>query len=71
MNLLTFVCVIDLPPSTQLAIIFLLSTLKLDVASTSLPNARGFLSSNSPNTDYEVEVVEIRVKEGELDSIFH
>ncbi|KAJ3571987.1 hypothetical protein NP233_g3392 [Leucocoprinus birnbaumii] len=36
------------------------------VASTSPPNARGFLSSNSSNTDYEVEVVEIRVKEGEL-----
>ncbi|KXN82987.1 hypothetical protein AN958_01992 [Leucoagaricus sp. SymC.cos] len=41
------------------------------VASTSPPNARGFLSSNSSNTDYEVEVVEIRVKEGELDEYFH
>ncbi|KAL9714465.1 hypothetical protein Ac2012v2_002780 [Leucoagaricus gongylophorus] len=36
------------------------------VASTSPPNARGFISSSSSNTDYEVEVVEIRVKEGEL-----
>ncbi|XP_006458970.1 hypothetical protein AGABI2DRAFT_191062 [Agaricus bisporus var. bisporus H97] len=40
------------------------------VASTSPPNARGLLTSNSSNTDYEVEVVEIRVKEGEMDDIF-
>ncbi|TFK34605.1 hypothetical protein BDQ12DRAFT_689561 [Crucibulum laeve] len=44
------------------------------VASTSPPNARGFISSsvsstNSALTDYEVEVVEIRIREGELDDI--
>jgi hypothetical protein len=44
------------------------------IASTSPPNSRGFISSsvsstNSAMTDYEVEVVEIRVKEGELDDI--
>ena len=41
-----------------------------DIASTSPPNSRGFIpssvSSNSSTTDYEVEVVEIRVKEGEI-----
>jgi len=44
------------------------------VASTSPPNSRGFVStsvssSNSAITDYEVEVVEIRVQEGELKNI--
>lgn len=44
------------------------------VASTSPPNASGFVSSsvsstNSSMMDYEVEVVEIRVKEGELKDI--
>jgi len=44
------------------------------VASTSPPNSKGFgstlaTSTNSALTDYEVEVVEIRVQEGELDSI--
>ncbi|KAF8720621.1 hypothetical protein AX14_010861 [Amanita brunnescens Koide BX004] len=44
------------------------------VASTSPPNSRGFVSSsalsaNSGLPDYEVEVVEIRVKEGDLDGI--
>ncbi|KIM39306.1 hypothetical protein M413DRAFT_447249 [Hebeloma cylindrosporum] len=44
------------------------------IASTSPPNARGFISSsvsstNSAMTDYEVEVVEIRVKPGDLDDI--
>ncbi|KAF8151034.1 hypothetical protein B0H34DRAFT_665759 [Crassisporium funariophilum] len=44
------------------------------VASTSPPNARGFISTsvssnNSALTDYEIEVVEIRVQEGELDNI--
>ncbi|KIP07647.1 hypothetical protein PHLGIDRAFT_23951 [Phlebiopsis gigantea 11061_1 CR5-6] len=43
------------------------------VASTSPSNSMGFipssLSSNSTMTDYEVEVVEIRVKEGELKDI--
>ncbi|KAG6885625.1 hypothetical protein C0993_012043 [Termitomyces sp. T159_Od127] len=44
------------------------------VASTSPPNSRGFISTsvsstNSALNDYEVEVVEIRVKEGELDYI--
>ncbi|EPS95950.1 hypothetical protein FOMPIDRAFT_1025580 [Fomitopsis schrenkii] len=44
------------------------------VASTSPPNGAGFISSSvsSTNTsmmDYEVEVVEIRVKEGELNDI--
>ncbi|KAG6861619.1 hypothetical protein C0995_014058 [Termitomyces sp. Mi166 len=44
------------------------------VASTSPPNAREFISTsvsstNSALNDYEVEVVEIRVKEGELDYI--
>jgi len=44
------------------------------VASTSPPNSRGFVStsvssSNSAITDYEVEVVEIRVQEGELKDI--
>ena len=42
-----------------------------DIVSTSPPNSRGFIpssvsSNNSALTDYEVEVVEIRVKEGEL-----
>jgi len=45
-----------------------------DVASTSPPNSRGFISTsasstNSALTDYEVEVVEIRVTEGDLDDI--
>jgi len=44
------------------------------VASTSPPNSRGFISTsvsstNSAITDYEVEVVEIRVQEGELKNI--
>ncbi|KAH9930058.1 uncharacterized protein B0H18DRAFT_1117122 [Fomitopsis serialis] len=44
------------------------------VASTSPPNGSGFISSsvssnNSSTMDYEVEVVEIRVKEGELNDI--
>jgi len=44
------------------------------VASTSPPNSKGFISTsasstNSALTDYEVEVVEIRVQEGELDNI--
>ncbi|KAM6504045.1 hypothetical protein JOM56_000988 [Amanita muscaria] len=44
------------------------------VASTSPPNSRGFVSSSGLSTnsglpDYEVEVVEIRIKEGELDRI--
>ncbi|PPQ84016.1 hypothetical protein CVT25_000562 [Psilocybe cyanescens] len=44
------------------------------IASTSPPNSRGFISSsvssnNSAMTDYEVEVVEIRVKEGDLEDI--
>ncbi|TFY67824.1 hypothetical protein EVJ58_g1381 [Rhodofomes roseus] len=44
------------------------------VASTSPPNGSGFISSsvsstNSSMMDYEVEVVEIRVKEGELNDI--
>jgi hypothetical protein len=43
------------------------------VASTSPPNARGFISSSVSSTnsvtDYEVEVVEIRVKPGDLDDI--
>ena len=48
--------------------------LLLDVASTSPPNSRGFVSTsvssnNSAITDYEVEVVEIRVQEGELKNI--
>ena len=46
----------------------------LDVASTSPSNPRGFVSSsvsstNSSMMDYEVEVVEIRVREGELNDI--
>ncbi|PPQ95461.1 hypothetical protein CVT26_008480 [Gymnopilus dilepis] len=44
------------------------------IASTSPPNSRGFISSsvgstNSALTDYEVEVVEIRVNPGDLDDI--
>ncbi|KAJ7149824.1 hypothetical protein C8R43DRAFT_1006777 [Mycena crocata] len=44
------------------------------VASTSPPNFTGFISTsvsstNSALTDYEVEVVEIRVQEGEFDGI--
>jgi len=44
------------------------------VASTSPPNSKGFISTSASSTnsaliDYEVEVVEIRVQEGELDSI--
>jgi hypothetical protein len=54
--------------------IFLLSFLYTDVASTSPPNSIGFISTsvsstNSALTDYEVEVVEIRVQEGEFDGI--
>ena len=45
-----------------------------DIASTSPSNSAGFMPSsfssvNSAITDYEVEVVEIRVKEGELKDI--
>jgi hypothetical protein len=45
-----------------------------DLASTSPPNSTGFISTsvsstNSALTDYEVEVVEIRVQEGEFDGI--
>lgn len=45
-----------------------------DVASTSPSNGHGFVSSsvsstNSSMMDYEVEVVEIRVREGELNDI--
>ena len=48
----------------------------LDVASTSPPNAHGFISTsassnNSVLNDYEVEVVEIKVQDGELDSYLH
>ncbi|TFK17479.1 hypothetical protein FA15DRAFT_676042 [Coprinopsis marcescibilis] len=44
------------------------------IASTSPPNSHGFISTsasstNSALTDYEVEVVEIRIKEGELHNI--
>ncbi|PFH51099.1 hypothetical protein AMATHDRAFT_75180 [Amanita thiersii Skay4041] len=44
------------------------------IASTSPPNSRGFVSSSALSTssgltDYEVEVVEIRVAEGDLDRI--
>ncbi|KAJ7834128.1 hypothetical protein B0H14DRAFT_3110049 [Mycena olivaceomarginata] len=44
------------------------------LASTSPPNSTGFISTsvfstNSALTDYEVEVVEIRVQEGEFDGI--
>lgn len=41
-----------------------------DVASTSPPGSRGFVSNSwsttSSMTDYEVEVVEIRIRDGEL-----
>jgi hypothetical protein len=45
-----------------------------DLASTSPPHSTGFISTsvsstNSALTDYEVEVVEIRVQEGEFDGI--
>lgn len=45
-----------------------------DLASTSPPNASGFIpgsvgSNHSALDNYEVEVVEIRVQEGELDHI--
>jgi hypothetical protein len=60
----------------QNAVSFLLSlTLTpLDIASTSPPSLNSFVSgSNNPNNptmnDYEVEVVEIRVREGELNDI--
>ena len=48
--------------------------LNLDIASTSPPNSMGFISTSasSANTsynEYEVEVVEIRVREGELEDI--
>ena len=54
--------------------LFNVVTNNIDVASTSPPNAAGFVSSsvsstNSSLMDYEVEVVEIRVKEGELKDI--
>ncbi|EAU85224.1 hypothetical protein CC1G_06240 [Coprinopsis cinerea okayama7 len=44
------------------------------IASTSPPNSHGFISTsvsstNSAMTDYEVEVVEIRIKDGELEDI--
>ena len=52
---------------------YLIRLWQTDVASTSPSNSLGFipssLSSNSSMTDYEVEVVEIRVKEGELKDI--
>ncbi len=46
----------------------------VDVASTSPPNSAGFISTsvsstNSALNDYEVEVVEIRVQDGDLDHI--
>lgn len=49
-----------------------LSAQIIDVASTSPPNSKGFISTstssaNSALPDYEVEVVEIRVNEGDLD----
>ncbi|OJT03353.1 hypothetical protein TRAPUB_6022 [Trametes pubescens] len=49
-------------------------TIQKNVASTSPSNSRGFVSSsvsstNSSMMDYEVEVVEIRVREGELNDI--
>jgi hypothetical protein len=44
-----------------------------DVASTSPPNSKGFVNCTSSNNpalnDYEVEVVEIRVTDDELDRI--
>ncbi|KAJ7834152.1 hypothetical protein B0H14DRAFT_3871481 [Mycena olivaceomarginata] len=48
--------------------------LRLDLASTSPPDSTGFISTsvsstNSALTDYEVEVVEIRVQKGEFDGI--
>jgi hypothetical protein len=47
-----------------------------DVASTSPPNAKGFVPGSYSSNDsslggYEVEVVEIRVKEGEFDDILY
>jgi hypothetical protein len=48
--------------------------LTLDAISTSPPNAPGFVSNSASSTNtaldnYEVEVVEIRVNEGDLDEI--
>ena len=64
-------------PSTSCSSVIITSSLEsrhADVASTSPPNSRGFISTsasstNSALTDYEVEVVEIRVQEGDLDDI--
>lgn len=46
----------------------------LDIASTSPPSSRGFISTSASSTysamtDYEVEVVEIRIREGEIHDI--
>lgn len=46
----------------------------LDAVSTSPPNAPGFVSTSASSTNsalenYEVEVVEIRVNEGDLEGI--
>lgn len=54
----------------------ILTAYHTDVASTSPPNAKGFISGSYSSNDsslggYEVEVVEIRVKEGEFDDILH
>ncbi|KAF9229981.1 hypothetical protein BU15DRAFT_69591 [Melanogaster broomeanus] len=51
--------------------VLLISRTDVNVASTSPPGSRGFISNSwssttSSMTDYEVEVVEIRVRDGEL-----
>lgn len=56
--------------STRIHLTSCLTIALSDIASTSPPNSRGFfpssVSSNSPSKEYEVEVVEIRVREGEI-----
>lgn len=63
-----------LPPlDTRFSHRILIRLVDLDIASTSPPNSRGFVSSSASSTasfpDYEVEVVEIRVDEGYLSKI--
>ncbi len=67
-------CLFDLPLTEFLYRLAHLCYLFTDIASTSPSNSAGFMPSsvssiNSAITDYEVEVVEIRVKEGELKDI--
>lgn len=64
----------DISDCVPLTCCFSLLPLIVDAVSTSPPNSSGFISNStsSANTaldNYEVEVVEIRVNEGDLDEI--